>query len=136
MALFKQKKLSIPPAPPEPDFDISKPDFDDNFPKYTPTMGGFDDINKRRAPVTQMPKFSENIRERNSSGPVFIKIDKYENALDNIDAIRNQVSEIERIIENLRKIKRDEDQTLDEWAQSLNEIKEKLLLVDKSLFES
>ena len=33
-------------------------------------------------------------------------------------------------------MKKDEDNALDEWKESLNQIKEKLMIVDKNLFES
>ena len=143
MALFKQKRtLSDMPAPPKPDFDISKPDFDDDFPKYTPSLGNFNDMdNKKRIPMPSMPAMQkkmtmENAQEKKVSGPVFIKLDKYEDALGYINNIRDKVKEIEDLIDNLRRIKRDEDSALDEWKNSLNEIKEKLSIVDRTLFES
>ena len=137
MALFKNKKGSDLQAPPAPDFDISKPDFEDDFPKYTPTIGSFNDVEKRKPFISQMPKkmAMEDSMEK-KTGPVFIKIDKYDEAVDHINSIKDKVNEIENVIENLKKIKREEDNALDEWKSSLNEIKEKLMMIDRSLFES
>ncbi|AJF62199.1 MAG: hypothetical protein QT11_C0001G0040 [archaeon GW2011_AR20] len=135
MALFKNKKISDLPAPPAPDFSISKPDFEDDFPRYTPNMGGFDDIGeKRRFPV--MPRTPMEEPEERKTGPIFIKIDKYEQVLDHINSVKDRIKEIEDLIENLKRMKKDEDNALDEWKESLNQIKEKLMIVDKNLFES
>lgn len=137
MALFKNKKFQDLQAPPAPDFDISKPNFEDDFPKYTPTIDGFDDVGKRKPLVSPMPKkmtMEENTEKK--TGPIFIKIDKYDEAVDHINSIKDKINEIESIVENLKKMKRDEDNALDEWKSSLNEIKEKLMMIDKSLFES
>jgi predicted ribosome quality control (RQC) complex YloA/Tae2 family protein len=139
MALFKQnKRLSDLPAPPVPDFQISKPNFEEDFPKYTPTISEFNNINEKRKPLTGlMPKkmISEETQDKKTE-PIFIKIDRYEEALDYINSVRDKIKEIEDMIENLKKIKRDEDQALDEWKENLNQIKEKLMIVDRNLFES
>lgn len=139
MALFKQnKRLSDLPAPPTPDFQISKPNFEEDFPRYTPTINNFDDINEKKRVPIQMPKkvFIEEEQYNKPSGPVFIKIDKYEEAMDHINSIRDKIKEIEQAIENIKKMKKEEDQALDEWRESLSQIKEKLLIVDRNLFES
>ena len=138
MALFKQnKKISDLPAPPTPDFQMSKPDFEDDFPKYTPSIGSFNDMDKKRVPaMNSMPKKIAVDNDNKVSGPIFIKIDKYEEAIDHINSIKDKIKEIEDMVENLRKIKRDEDNALDEWKNNLNEIKEKLMIVDRNLFEN
>ncbi len=138
MALFKQKKvLSDLPAPPSPDFQMSKPNFDD-FPSYTPSIGNFDDMkSQRKFPQPTMPKkVTFNEEPKKSSSPVSIKMDKYEEALNNINSIKSKVYEIERLIDGLKNMKRDEDKALDEWTESLAQIKEKLLVIDQNLFES
>lgn len=140
MDLFKKnKRFQDLPAPPKPDFSVSKLSFEDDFPKYTPSVGGFDVMKEQNKGPSQMPSkvlFDQEKVIKKSSGPIFIKIEKYEQALNHINSIREKVKEVEKVIENLKKIKRDEDQALDEWKDSLNEIKEKLLTVDKTLFEN
>jgi hypothetical protein len=136
MALFKQdKKLSDIPAPPKADFPISKPNFDDDFPRYTPSIGDFNMEEKRKFPVVMPKKMVMPESNEKKSGPIFIKIDKYEEAIDNINSVKDKIREIESLIDNLRKLKKEEDNSLDEWKSSLNQIKEKLLIVDKNLFE-
>lgn len=139
MALFKQNKtLSDLPSPPKPDFKIHKPDFDEDFPKYTPSIGDFGNMenNSKSSVIERMPKISDdNSQGKKSNKPIFVKVEKYDEAIDNMNSIREKVKEVENILENLKKIKREEDQTLEEWKESLNEIKEKLMIVDKNLFD-
>src|SRR3989344_4583560 len=131
MALFKNKKIPDLPEAPKPDFQISKPDFDEDFPTYMPTIGNFNDM-KSKKPSMPAPKkiLSENSR---FSGPVFIKIEKYEEALDHIHSVKNKVMEIEDLVDKLKRIKNEEDNALEQWKQSLNQVKEKLAYIDQSL---
>ncbi len=140
MALFKQNKtISDLPGPMKTDFEMSKPDFDDDFPKYTPTIGNFESTkDQKKSPMPFMPKkimIGENMQNKKANRPIFIKIDKYEEAIDHISSVKDKVKEIEQIVDSLRKIKKEEDQALDEWKENLNQIKEKLLIVDKNLFQ-
>lgn len=70
--------------------------------------------------------------ERNE--PIFVRIDKFQAAIKNINDIRRQISEIESYLAEIRKIKAKEEQELQEWQQEILEIKSKLDSVDKTLF--
>lgn len=139
MALFKQnKRLSDLPAPPTPDFEISKPDFEEDFPKYTPSIGNFDDIKQKKASSMNESAPKKTMMEEESfrpSGPVFIKIEKYEEALNDINFAREKINEIEQLLDGLKRVRREEDKELETWEESLNQIKEKLAMVDENLFE-
>ncbi len=138
MALFKQNKnFSDLSDSQRRGFDIPKPDFDDDFPKYTPSIDNFDNMKEKKFPMPQIPKkfMNDEPQVKRSNRPLFIKIEKYEEAIDHINSVKNKVKEIEQVVENLKKIKKEEDQALDEWRESLNQIKEKLLIVDKNLFQ-
>jgi len=137
MALFKQNKtISDLPGPMRTDFEMSKPDFDDDFPRYTPAIGNFESTkDQKKSPMPFMPKKIMMDEGKKTNRPIFIKIDKYEEAIDHISSVKDKVKEIEQIVENLKKIKKEEDQALDEWKDSLNQIKEKLSIVDKNLFQ-
>lgn len=67
--------------------------------------------------------------------PLFVKIDKYKEAIQTIDGIRAKLKEAEIILEELTKIKDKEDQEFNSWRADINDIKQKLLDVDKNLFE-
>ncbi|MEK6841363.1 MAG: hypothetical protein AABX45_02100, partial [Nanoarchaeota archaeon] len=75
MALFKQnKRISDLPAPPTPDFQISKPNFEEDFPKYTPTISDFGNLNEKRKPLTSLMPNKMVIEETQDkkTGPIFI----------------------------------------------------------------
>ena len=92
----------------------------------------------RKEHVTPMsiPEFP---REESSSSferkPLFIKIDKYENSMAILNSIKEKLDEANSIVSELRQIRRDEDEQLDEWSEHIRAIKEKLTNVDSMLFE-
>jgi len=136
MALFK-KKLPDLPSPPSKFSEIPTPDFDEDFPRYTPTMDvtGMEDKPKiSPMPISQFPREEqpmEDIRRK----PLFIKIDRYEDAISTLNSIREKLEEASKIISELRQIRHDEDAQLDEWSENIREIKEKLMNVDSMMFE-
>ena len=67
--------------------------------------------------------------------PLFIKIDKYKEALRLIDNVKARLSEAEHILDELHRIKQDEDRQLQSWRNDIEKLKEKLLDADKTLFE-
>lgn len=138
MALFKDKKqLDDIPIPKKTTFpDFPKPDFEeeeeDELPSYKPSFSeDFDTLKELKKPVrvSEIPRAREN-------KPFFIKIDKYEEAMANLTSIKAKLEELEGIINNLRQIKRDEDRELEMWQGHLNTIKDKLIMIDQTLFES
>ena len=67
--------------------------------------------------------------------PLFVKIDKYKEAINKIDQIKAKLREAEIILDELTKIKDKEDNEFNSWRADINDIKQKLLDVDKNLFE-
>ncbi len=68
--------------------------------------------------------------------PLFVKIDDYEDAVYTLDKIKSKLKEADRILEELNKIRNEEEQQLEQWKRDLATVKEKLLMVDKQLFEN
>jgi len=66
---------------------------------------------------------------------LFVKIERYKEALEKMEHIKEKIIEAERILRNLDEMKRQEDEELTRWHQDLETIKSKILSVDKSLFE-
>ena len=137
MTIFKKKELKDIPVPKKPFSDMRK-DYD--FPKYEPVISDFN-VMKEKPMMDMMPPFesmqkSVRMEERSKSKkPIFIKIDKYEQATDLINTIKEKVKDIEHISDKLKQIKKEEDQALDHWEDSLNQIKDKLMTIEKNLFE-
>ena len=78
------------------------------------------------------PKQSE---QRSLESPLFIKIDTYEHAIREIELIKDNIGKINEVLMNLDTIKKQEDREIEQWKERVSRIKEKILSVDKNLFE-
>ncbi len=66
---------------------------------------------------------------------VFIKVDEYRKVLDTLDKLKKQVVDIKKTISSIEKLRADEEKELTSWSEKVNEIEQKILFVDSSLFE-
>ncbi len=67
--------------------------------------------------------------------PLFVKIEKYKEATHLVDRIKAKLAEAERTLVELSRINDEEERNLRAWKEELEKIKEKLLDIDKHLFE-
>ena len=160
MALFKKKSMrtssDLPP--------LQEPDLPE-FPKYTPTLRfdeeGFQPKKLQEA-VTAPPKFPEfralpplypmpqppRIIEprytetysapsevRVKDEPLFVKVEKYKDVVETLVKIKAKIAEADNLLNELRSLRDKEQKELEDWQARLEEIKEKLLYIDKNLFE-
>ena len=135
MALFKRNKPDLP-NPPAKFSEISKPDFEEEFPSYTPSVDFDEDKFEERKismPIPEFPRMEEE--HRYEKKPLFIKVDKYEDDIAILNSIKQRLEDASSIINELRQIRRNEDVQLDEWSENVRSIKEKLLNIDSMLFE-
>ncbi|MFH1209295.1 MAG: hypothetical protein V1663_00700 [archaeon] len=72
---------------------------------------------------------------RNNENPLFVKIDTYEQAIKEIEMIKDNISKINEILLNLDTIKRQEDKEIEQWKERVSKIKDKVMSIDKNLFE-
>lgn len=68
--------------------------------------------------------------------PVFVKIENYQGALTHMNNLRELVRQGEEVLSELTQIRADEERQLNKWYQDIERVKEKLLSIDKKLFES
>jgi len=124
-----------------PQMNQSKEDLDLGIIKSTI----FPQVRKIGSASEYQPSFkpgevSEQNFEANSSNnqtrdePVFIRIDKFHDALDNFNKIKEKVSEIENELKNINEIKVKEEEELKEWESEIQSIKTKMNAIDNSLF--
>ena len=134
MGLFSKKRseeLELPKFPDLPD--------EPSFPSYEPEFAGQEESPDefgipQRKQVSERPMF-EPIERRSIEKPVFVKIEQYREALDNIEAIKTKVHEAEELLSRLDQLRSQEDKELQNWHENISRIKDKLLSVDKKLFE-
>ncbi|MBI2507394.1 hypothetical protein HYV89_00385 [Candidatus Woesearchaeota archaeon] len=132
MALFKKKRDDMKQKIKPPTFP-GLPEH--NFPTYEPAFPSSLDNIKRA--VQDIPDFERE--ERPLAIPeekaIFVKIDKYKEAIDTLEIIKEKLKTAQAVLNELKELKRKEEAELEEWQGSINDIKEKLTLVDNNLFE-
>ena len=66
--------------------------------------------------------------------PIFVKIDKFRDALSNLELIKKKLQESSELLEKIKEIRGSEEEELEKWSQEINVIKEKVSQIDKKLF--
>lgn len=72
---------------------------------------------------------------RREAEPIFVKIDKFKEASENFEKIKEKVSEIEVMLKEIQKIKEKEDSELKDWENEIQAIKTRVESIDNSLFK-
>ncbi len=75
------------------------------------------------------------LREQKAEQPLFIKVEAYKEVVDTIAVVKAKLVDAGNILDELTKLKEEEDRELSSWHSDLAAIKEKLMLVDQKLFE-
>jgi len=68
--------------------------------------------------------------------PVYIKLSKYKAAVKSIRDIHLKLQEAEKILAQIIEIKAKEDEEIEKWREDITSIKNRLMEVDKNLFEA
>ncbi len=79
-----------------------------------------------------------NIIKRPQIGPekpLFVKMEKYKEAMQTLDALKMKINDAETLIKSIENIKSEEETKLQAWKKDLQSIKEKLNSIDSDLFE-
>jgi len=147
MGLFNKKRearelnLSLPELP---KFSLSEPEL--KLPKYEPVLNHFEGREevpmRTREEIPMRPKIirptismpEERMINREEK-PLFIKVDKYRDALNTVDKIKAKLNEADKILMDLTRINNEENREIDNWRGSIDSIRNKLLSLDKELFE-
>jgi hypothetical protein len=79
-------------------------------------------------------EFEDIEKEINQNKPLFIRIDKFKESVNNLKEIKNQILEIEKMLKEIKQIKKEEEEELEDWEEKLKTIKIKLEGIDKNLF--
>jgi len=129
MPLFKKKKNTERIKPPTfPGFSQHE------FPSYEPGLSEPETIKE----AVQRP-YVITERENRPFLPeekaIFVQIDKYKQAIDTLEVIKEKLRTSQAILTELNELKKQEEAELTEWQNSIQEIKERLNIVDNNLFE-
>ncbi len=67
--------------------------------------------------------------------PLFVKIDKYRDVMDNLSKLKKRLGEAEGVLTKMHRLKEEEDRELEAWHSDLEKIRTQLLNIDRNLFE-
>ncbi len=67
-------------------------------------------------------------------GQVFIKIDKFEESLKIFELTKNKIAEMERMLEDIKKLKEKEERELSYWMAEIQTIKNQTEKVERDIF--
>ena len=136
MSLFKKKKEEMRQRIKPPVFPGLP---ENNFPTYEPAMPSDSDEIKRAVEGFEDPFEEPKIRSTPKFLPeeksIFVKVDKYKEAIDTLELIKEKLKTSQAILNELKELKAREESELQEWQNSMNDLKEKLTLIDNNLFE-
>lgn len=132
MGLFKKEEKEKPNS----NFELRLPEFSGpttlpkppSFEKPIPTPKEIESYTPKPFTRTPMPTTGEK--------SLFVKIARYERVISSINEIKRNLDQTRDILNAIKTIKDQEDAKLQEWHDSLEEIKEKILKVDQILAES
>lgn len=70
-----------------------------------------------------------------SQDPIFVRIDKYQNAKKELQEINKGIKSVEAVLSKLNEIKTKEDKEVGQISESLSSIKTKLTTIDSNVFK-
>ena len=84
--------------------------------------------NEERKSMAEIGKLREQ--------PIFVKIEKYREAVMNLEMIKKKLQETSNLLEKIKETRAKEEEELNIWVEEINTIKEKIENIDKKLFGS
>ena len=66
--------------------------------------------------------------------PVFVRIDKFEESLEIFEKARKKISEIEKFLVEIKRVREKEENELKEWENEIQTIKKQFEKIDSNLF--
>lgn len=86
--------------------------------------------------LKELPSMSNhNISIEKKSNTFFVRIDRFQNARNNLSEIEKRMKEMESILIKLNETKCKEDTEIESWKEEMKTIKSCLSIIDQSLFE-
>ncbi len=87
-----------------------------------------------RKPLIKEIKETRFGQGKNIAEPIFIRIDRFEEALKIFNETKKKMSHIERILEDVKEIKEKEESELKTWENEVRSMKEQIEKVDRDIF--
>jgi len=66
--------------------------------------------------------------------PLFVKIDKFKEALSNFETVKEKLREIDELLKKIKETRIKEQEEFNSWEKEVNEIKDRIEDIDERLF--
>ena len=136
MALFSKKKEAVKELPrfEAPLFpEMPRERIEHGLPEL-PSMPTLQREQIRISPRAFTMDVSESKEISRLKEPIFVKIDKFRDALGNLELIKKKLQESSELLDKIKAIRSNEEEELEQWSNEINSIKDKVDLIDKKLF--
>lgn len=84
----------------------------------------------RREIPEEFREASKKIKEE----PIFIRIDKFEESLKIFEKTKERISEVEKMLRDIKRIKEEEEKEIVIWEEELQNLKDQIERVDQDIF--
>jgi hypothetical protein len=78
--------------------------------------------------------FSEASRIVKKAEPLFIRLDKFEESMELFDKIKKKISEMDKMLEEIKVIKENEEKEIISWERDVQTIKQQIRKIDEDIF--
>ena len=86
-------------------------------------------------PIEEIPlEFREASVKVQKAEPVFIRLDKFQESLNVFENAKKKINEMRAMLQDLRRIKDQEERELTAWENEINIIKDQVDKIDKEIF--
>jgi len=137
----KEKELSSLPALPEMPLFPELPSEPKSLPQFSQFTVPQLPSELEPARITSRPMVMEIGEEKKTAEiarikeqPIFVKIEKYREAVMNLEMIKKKLQETSNLLEKIKETRAKEEEELNIWTEEINAIKEKIEVIDKRLF--
>lgn len=66
--------------------------------------------------------------------PIFVKIDKFKDALNNFETVKKKLTEMENLLKKVKETRGREQEEMDMWEREIMTIKDRVSSIDEKLF--
>lgn len=85
--------------------------------------------------LSSVPKGFELAEQRvRNAEPVFVRLDKFEESLHTFRKAKEKINEIEKMLEQTKHLKEQEEKELEYWEMEIQKIKEQVDKIDRDIF--
>ena len=86
---------------------------------------------KERIPMGNIPR---NFPTQKTLDPVFVRLDKFEESLAIFNKTKNKISEIEKLLGEMKRINEKEEKELLDWEKEVQKMKKNFEKIDEDIF--